>query len=234
MPQPKVIIFENPNENAEYAANLLAKEIERKPSLVLGFPAGKTVIPLYKNLIKLYKKNKIDFSKIKTFNLDEYLGIDKKHSLRYFMDEQLFSKLNLKKENIHFLPSRSDNPKSSCEIYEKQIKKFPIDFQILGLGVNCHIAFNEPGSSFKSKTRKIKLSKTTKNSNKIRCDYALTMGISTILKAKKILLIATGKHKSKAVRNMLKGPPTTKCPASVLRRHKNVLVLLDKKAASQL
>jgi glucosamine-6-phosphate deaminase len=232
--KPRTIIFQNKKEIYNYTTTLIKKEIEKKTGSVLALPTGKTVIPLYKNLIKLYKQKKIDFSKVKTFNLDEYLGIDKKHTFRYFMDKKLFSKLNLKKENIYFLPSRPDNPKKSCEFYEKQIKKFPIDFEILGLGVNGHIAFNEPSSPFNSRTRKIKLSQTTKNSNKISCDYALTMGISTIMKSKKILLIATGEHKSKAVRNMLKGPITAKCPASFLRKHKNVLILLDKAAASHL
>jgi len=242
--KPKVIIFDNIRELTTHASDLIAEEIEKKKGLVLGLPTGKTVIPLYKQLIKDHKKKKVDFSKTNIFNLDEYMGVNpnKKRSFQYFMHNSLFKKINVKQKNIHFLSSQIANIKRRAEEYEKEIKKAGgIDLQLLGLGVNGHIAFNEPGSPFNSRTREIILSHETKVSNFGRFHSilrapkrAITMGLSTILEAKRIVLLATGKHKAKAVKAMVDGPVTTDCPASALKKHKDVLILLDKKSASLL
>ncbi|MFH1290773.1 MAG: glucosamine-6-phosphate deaminase [Nanoarchaeota archaeon] len=241
--KPKTIIFENLYESAKHASEILEKEISEKPNLVLGLPTGRTVIPLYKELTKLHKKKKIDFSKVKVFILDEYLGLKPTHksSFRYFMDKNLLKKINIKEKNINLLSGSALNFRKECKKYEQKIKKAKgLDITILGIGVNCHIAFNEPGSPFKSRTRKVILTHETRRSNfgilsVLRAPKrALTIGIGTILESKKIILIATGKHKANAIKAMLKGPITTKCPASALKKHKDVTVLLDKRAASEL
>ncbi len=151
------------------------------------------------------------------------------------MKKYFLNKTNIKKENVHVLPSHPYNAQQVCKDYESKIKKSSgIDLQILGLGRNGHVGFNEPGSSFASRTRKVTLTSSTKQANKIKINHALTIGIATILESRKIVLIATGKHKAHTVKCMLKEKISTSCPASALRKHKNALILLDKQAASGL
>ena len=223
----KVIILKNLKDVGKTASSLIRKEIKNKPNLVLGLAAGASVIPLYKNLISEYKKRNINFSKVRTFNLDEYI---ESQSLRNFMDRHLFSKINLKKENINFLDGNSTNIQKMCREYESKIKKLKIDLQVLGIGKNGHIGFNEPGSNFSSKTRKVMLSKTSSDNYK----YALTMGIKTIMQAGKIILMAGGEKKANAIARVIQGKITSKTPASFLKRHRNVLFIIDKAAASKL
>jgi len=241
--EPKVIIFENPQEISEYVVDILAEELKKKKNLVMALPTGRTIVPVYKELSKTYKKKSLNFSKTHIFNLDEYIGLKLEHktSFKYFMDKNLFTKINVKEKNMHYLSGSAVNMKKECEQYENQIKKAGgLDLTILGLGVNCHIAFNEPGSPFDSRTRKIILTHETRRSNfgilsTLRAPkHALTVGIATILESKKIILIATGGHKAKAMKSMLQSPISTNCPASALRKHKDVTILLDKKAASLL
>ncbi|MFH1425694.1 MAG: glucosamine-6-phosphate deaminase [archaeon] len=225
----KVLVFVNENEGAMEVAERIAGEIRRKPVLKLGLATGRTMIPIYKELILLSKSRRIRFSKIKSFNLDEFVSLSKndKRSLRYFMDKNLFNKIRIEEKNIHFPDGKTD--------YDKLIKKSGgIDLQVLGLGVNGHIAFNEPGSSFRSKTRKVKLSKETIKLKKLNVKYAYTMGIGSILKSKKIILVAFGKEKAEAVRKMIELKPSIKTPASSLQKHKDVLVFLDRAVASKL
>ena len=233
-----LIILKNKEEAVKKAAKLISKEMNKKPFLVLGLASGKTMIPLYNELVNLYRKRKINFSKAKTFNLDEYQNVEEKYSLRSFMDKHLFSKINLKKENICFLPTKAD--KKACKNYETKIKSARgIDLQILGIGRNAHIAFNEPESSFKSQTRIVKLASSTRKANsnffpsiKYVPTKAATMGLSTILKSKKIILLATGKNKAKAISVALKQKPNKKSPAGILQRHKQTIFILDKEAAA--
>ncbi|MFH1801864.1 MAG: glucosamine-6-phosphate deaminase [archaeon] len=241
--KPRVIIFENPQEIPEYVVNIITEGLKKKKNLTMALPTGKTIIPTYKELSKNHKKDKLDFSKTHIFDLDEYVGLKPEHkkSFKYFMDKNLFTKINVKEENIHYLSGSALNIGKECEQYEEKIKKTGgFDLTILGLGVNGHIAFNEPGSPFDSRTREIVLAHETVRSNFglfsiLRAPKrALTVGIATILKSKKIILIATGGHKTKAVKAMLESPISTDCPASSLRKHKDVTVLLDKKAASLL
>ncbi|MDP3027199.1 MAG: glucosamine-6-phosphate deaminase [Nanoarchaeota archaeon] len=222
----KLIKAKNYNEMSEKAAEIVIKEIKRKPALAIAFATGKTPLGLYEELVKAYKKRKIDFSKIKAFNLDEYYPIKKseRRSFYYYLHKNLFDKVNIKKENINLLNGETKNPNRECKDYENKIKKNKIDLMILGVGVNGHIAFNEPGSLNASKTRLVKLKhKAVKNK-------ALTIGISTMLLSKKLVLLASGKKKAGAVKCLIKCKPNSCCPASFLRKHKDLVVIADKDA----
>lgn len=233
----KIIIAKSKKESIKKVVSIISSTIKKKPTSVLGLATGKTTVPLYKELVKKYKKNKINFSKVSTFNLDEYSNLSEndKKSFHYFMNKYFFNHVNINKKNIHF-------PDSNFKKYEKMIfASGGIDLQILGIGHNGHIGFNEPGSSFQSKVRKIKLSKDTKKFNskffrqsKNVPKHAFTMGIKTIMNSKKIILLAFGKEKAEAIAKTIDGKITTKVPASILRKHKNVLLIIDKKAARKL
>jgi glucosamine-6-phosphate deaminase len=217
----KLIITKNKSEAVNKTASVISELIRKKPNAVLGLATGETMIPLYKELVSHYKKGKIDFSQIRTFNLDEYAGIKlgNKNSFHSYMDKYLFSKIKIKKQNIHF-------PSSDAKAYEKEIKKSGgIDLCLLGIGENGHIAFNEPGSSFKNITRKV----ITADSRQ-----AYTMGIKTIMNSRKIVLLAFGAKKAKAIAESIKGKITEKVPASILKRHKNSFFIIDKPASSKL
>ncbi|MFH1365741.1 MAG: glucosamine-6-phosphate deaminase [archaeon] len=231
----RIIKTRNYKELSEKASKIIISEILKKPNLVIGFAAGKTPLGTYKNLVKTYRKNSVDFSKIKTFNLDEYYPLKKnnKKSYCYYMFKNLFDKINVKKENINLLNGASRDFKKECKDYEDKIKKNPIDIQILGIGANGHIGFNEPGSDFNSKTRLIDLSPETLKENK-SLKKALTMGISTIIKSKKIILLASGKKKAKAVLGLVKRKRDKNLPASFLKRNKNLLIIIDEEAGSLL
>ncbi|MGY4884640.1 MAG: glucosamine-6-phosphate deaminase [Nanobdellota archaeon] len=222
----KIILAKDYKELSEKASEIIISEIRHNPNITIGFATGKTPLKTYRNLIKAYKKNKVNFSKIKTFNLDEYYPIkkDDKRSYSYYMFNNLFNKINVKKENIHLLDGNSKKPDKECKYYEENIKKNPIDIQILGIGVNGHVAFNEPGSQEDSKTRLVELTHIK--------GKALTMGISTIMKSKKLLLLASGKKKAKVVLDLIKGKPSKNLPASFLKKHKNITLIIDKKAGS--
>jgi glucosamine-6-phosphate deaminase len=231
----KLIITKNYKEMSEKASEIILNEIKRKPNLTLGLPTGKTPKKLYKKLIKAYKKNKVDFSKIRTFNLDEYYPVKEndRKSYKYYMFKRLFNKININKDNIHLLNGSSKNPKKECKDYEDKIRKNPIDLQILGIGINGHIGFNEPSSLPTSKTRLVHLALATVKRNKY-LDKGLSMGISTILKSKEILLLASGKDKSQAVKDLINGKINKNLPASFLKNHKNITIIIDKGAGSLL
>jgi glucosamine-6-phosphate deaminase len=195
----KLIITQSKKDAINKTAEIISDLIIKKPNAVLQLATGSTMIPLYNELVRLYKKGKIDFSKVSTFNLDEYAGLkfNDKESYHYYMNKYLFDKVNIQKCNTHF-------PYSNKKEYEAEINKHGgVDLAILGIGVNDHIAFNEPGSSFKSTTREVKLSETTLKSNsrlfptiKKVPREAYTVGIKTIMKSKKIILLALGLKKS--------------------------------------
>ncbi len=224
----KLLKVKNYNEMSEKAAEIIISEINRKPNLAIAFATGKTPLGLYKKLIEACKKKKIDFSKIKAFALDEYYSIKKndKRSFHYYLYKNLFNKINIKKENINLLNGETKNPKKECSDYEDKIKKNEIDLMILGVGVNGHIAFNEPGSLKNSKTRLVKL-----KHNAVK-NRALTIGISAILSSKKIILLASGKKKAEAIKCLVKCKPDKCCPVSFLKKHKNLIVIADKEAGS--
>lgn len=234
----KIIVLKNKKEAARRTAEIFVEAVKRKPNIILGLPTGKTFIPIYREIAKLQRKKKISFARVKTFNLDEFFGLksEDKRSFRYWMNKNLFAKVDTRKENIFFLDGTAGDFKKECSDYEREIKKFGgIDLQFLGLGVNGHIGFNEPGSSFASRTRRVKLTRSTLKANAAGVPhFALTMGIGTILRARKIILTATGKSKSCAVKEMVCGKISKKIPASALRSHKNIILILDKDAASEL
>ena len=231
---------------AAEGSKIVFNQIKKKNDSVLCLATGSSVIRLYYNIYKNFKKQKLSFKKIVTFNLDEYYGLDEDHSLsyRYFMKKHFFNHIDIVHKNINFLDGKSLYPKKECENYEKKIvKKGGIDLAILGIGVNGHIAFCEPGTKVDSITHITNLSKKTIEQNsdgrffrnkKDVPKKALTMGISTILSSKKIILLANGKRKAKAVYRSIKGNITSKFPASYLQKHNNIKWILDKEAASEL
>jgi glucosamine-6-phosphate deaminase len=237
------------------AAKIVADRIRRKPNLVLGLATGSTPLGLYKELIRLHKEEGLDFSKVITFNLDEYVGLPPEHdqSYHYFMWENLFKHININPANVHIpqgmfgdlkISPYETDPKieAYCRWYEEKIKEAGgIDLQILGIGANGHIAFNEPGSSLGSRTRIKTLTERTRQDNSRFFKsidevpkYAITMGIGTIMEAREIILLASGKNKANAVKAAVEGPITAMCPASMLQMHKKAIVILDKEAASKL
>lgn len=217
---------------SKLASEIIVKEIKKKPNIILGFATGKTPVGLYKNLVWAYRNKKIDFSKIKAFDLDEYYPIKKidNKSFHYYLHKNLFDKVNIKMENINLLDGEARDFNKECRDYENKIKG-KVDLMILGVGVNGHIAFNEPDSLKDSKTRLVELTPETKKINKTK-NKALTIGISTILSAKKIILLASGRKKAKAIKCLLKCKPNKYCPVSFLKKHKNLIVIIDKGAGS--
>lgn len=240
----EVIILPDEESVGKEAARRIAALIRRKPDCVLGLATGSTPIPCYRELIRMHKEEGLDFSRVTTFNLDEYYPIDPRHpkSYRYFMDEHLFNHINIDRSRIFIPYGLSPDPYEHARWYEEQIKAAGgIDLQILGIGHNGHIAFNEPGSSLASRTRVKTLTEETIRANARFFDrpedvprYAITMGIGTILEAREILLLATGEGKAEAVAGAIEGAVTSMCPASALQWHPRVTFLLDEGAASKL
>jgi len=240
----KIIIKENYQQMSVGAALFVKKRILKEPDIVLGLATGETPLGLYKELIKMYRKGDLDFSRITTFNLDEYLSLKPSHtrSYHFYMQQNFFKHINIKKENIFILDGIVKDIRAHCEWYENKIKeKGGIDLQILGIGRNGHIGFNEPGTDFNSITRVVFLEKATIKDNarffktiEEVPKKALTMGIKTILDSKECLLLASGIKKREIVSKFLKGTVSSKVPASALKNHKNTTVILDKEAAGDL
>ena len=239
----EVIITKNYQEMSQLAGIILAKEIAKKKKLVLGLPTGQTPLGLYRFLVKAYQQDKISFKKIITFNLDEYisLGPADKESYYFYMKRNFFNFIDIRAKNIFMLNGKAKNLKQECQSFERKIKKQGgLDLVILGLGKNDHIGFNEPGSAFNSKTRVVKLSSATRRANtkffrnKRVPKQAITMGLTTIIKAKKIILLASGKDKAWAVKKALEAPISSQVPASVLRQHPRAIFIFDQAAASKL
>lgn len=226
------------------AADIIACQIEEKPDCVLGLATGSTPIGAYAELVKKVERGEISFSEITTFNLDEYAGLDGEHdqSYRYFMNKHLFDLVDIDKSKTHVPSGTSDDPQQMCDDYEASIEASGgIDLQLLGLGHNGHIGFNEPSDEFPIKTHHVALTESTIQANSRLFDSvdevpksAYTMGIGTIMKAKKVLLVATGKGKAEIVAKAFKGDVTPQVPASILQSHADVTIVLDKEAAELL
>jgi glucosamine-6-phosphate deaminase len=208
-----LIKTKNYKEMSKKASEILIENIQKNNKITIGFATGDSPLEMYRELVYAYKKKKINFSKVTSFNLDEYYFIKKndKNSYYYYMHKNLFDHINIKKQNINMLNGETNSPEKEIIIYEKKIEKNPIDIQILGVGVNGHIAFDEPGTNKDSKTHLVKLTKETIKQNskffKNKKDmpmHALTMGIQTIMKSKKIILLASGKDKSNAIKALVK------------------------------
>lgn len=241
----QIIIYDDAQQVAESAAQWVKELIKRKPNPVLGLATGSTPISLYKQLVEQYKKKQLSFKSVITFNLDEYHQIDPANpqSYRSFMAENLFNHVDIDVNNT-YLPicAVGENPRVQGLAYEQKIKQQGgIDLQILGIGANGHIGFNEPTSSLSSRTRIKTLTQQTITDNsrlfkpgEEQPTMAMTMGIATIMDARYVLLMATGANKASAVKNMIAGGVSAMCPASALQMHENAIVLLDKAAASDL
>jgi glucosamine-6-phosphate deaminase len=240
----EVIITRDYDEMSQVAAQIIRRQVIRKPDSVLGLATGSTPLGTYKEMIRMHREEGLDFSKITTFNLDEYLGLPPAHpqSYRYFMNENLFKHINISPSRIFIPNGMAEDIDSYCQWYEEQIKKAGgIDLQLLGIGSDGHIAFNEPGSSLGSRTRLKTLTESTIRDNARFFDrkedvpcFAITMGVGTIFEARDIVLIANGKKKAAVCAKFIEGPVTARVTASRLQLHPHVLVVLDEAAASQL
>jgi len=240
----EVIIKADYDEMSREAAKIVASLVRRKPNCVLGLATGSTPIGLYKELIRMYKEEGLDFSKVTTFNLDEYIGLPRTHeqSYHYFMQDNLFNHINVSPQNVHVPDGMAEDPEAHCEWYEEQIDEAGgIDLQVLGIGGDGHIAFNEPGSSLASRTRMKTLTQETVNDNSRFFEkiedvprYALTMGVGTIMEARICLLLCNGSKKAATIKKAVEGPVTAMVTASVLQTHPRAIFVLDEAAASQL
>lgn len=239
-----VIVKDDYEGVSREAGRLVASRIRRRPSVVLGLATGSTPLGLYRELIRLHGEEGLDFSKVTTFNLDEYVGLPPDHTQSYhhFMEESLFRHINADPRFIHIPNGMAMEVEAHCDWYEAEIRRAGgIDLQVLGIGANGHIAFNEPGSSLGSRTRVKTLSRQTREDNARFFGsfdavprHALTMGIGTIMEARDLLLIASGESKAEAVRAACEGPVTAMVPASMIQMHRNAYVIVDRAAASGL
>ena len=231
-------------EMSRKAANILSAQVILKPDSVLGLATGSTPIGMYDQLVEWYKKGDLDFSKVKTVNLDEYKGLthDNDQSYYYFMHEHLFDRMNIDPANTNVPDGTEEDPEKECARYEKLIESMGgVDIQLLGIRHNGHIGFNEPDSTFAKTTHCVDLAESTVEANKrffASVDdvprQAYTMGIGTIMKAKKILLIVNGESKADAVAKAFFGPVTPEVPASILQFHSDVVVIGDSAALSKI
>jgi glucosamine-6-phosphate deaminase len=245
MSDPRVQIFPNDRAAARALVRRIVGALHENPRLVLGLPTGKTPVGFYHELASIAASGHADFSQATTFNLDEFLGIPPSHpgSYRQFMEHHLFSRVNLRPAAINFLNGAAPDPEAECARYEKAIADAGgIDIQILGIGTNGHIGFNEPASELQARSHRVKLRPETRRSNAALFHgdpravpaEALSMGMSTILHARAIVLLATGRSKSACVARLVNGPITTALPASFLQVHHNVDVMIDDAAAEAL
>lgn len=232
------------DELSRAAARAVADILNARPNAVLGMATGSTPLGTYQELVRLHREEGLDFSQVTTFNLDEYVGLSPRHeqSFHHFMYEHFFRHVNIPPQNVYIPSGTTNNYRAFCEWYEQRIREVGgIDLQILGIGSDGHIAFNEPGSSLMSRTRLKTLAKTTIDDNarffERREDvpiYAITMGVGTILEARRIVLLANGSHKATAIAKAVEGPVTSMITASALQMHPSVLVFVDEDAAAEL
>ena len=236
----KVIVCDNYDEVSEKAAQLVEAQILENDHSVLGLATGSTPLGLYERLVEGVTSRGISYKNVRTINLDEYLGLDKGHpeSYRTFMSENLFDKIDILTENTYIPDGTSDSAEEECLRYEQVIDSVgPIDLQILGIGKNGHIGFNEPGTDSNSLTHVVELVASTRESNARFFPsidevptHAITTGIKSILKSKKIILMASGKEKAEAVKILLSKDVNERFPASILWNHDNVTLIVDQDA----
>jgi glucosamine-6-phosphate deaminase len=240
-----VELFAAQNALARALARDIAEALSAKPNLVLGLATGRTPIPLYDELARLHSEGRADFRQVTTFNLDEFLGVTPSDPRGYhaFMRRHLFDRVNLDPARINFLHGTAGDPPAECVRYERAIARAGgIDIQILGLGMNGHIGFNEPGRALIAATHRVRLTMATRRANAALFGNrarnvpkeALSMGMATILRARRIVLLSTGASKARCVERMLRGQVTTRLPASFLQLHANAEVWLDRASASRL
>ncbi|PZD94074.1 glucosamine-6-phosphate deaminase [Paenibacillus sambharensis] len=225
------------------AAKLITQLLKDKPDCTLGFATGSTPIGIYEQLVGMYAKGRLSFARARSFNLDEYVGLTESHpqSYRYYMQHHLFRHTDFDQRNTYIPNGIAADLEAECRRYDSLLAEHPIDLQLLGIGHNGHIGFNEPGHSLTGETHLVTLKPETRAANARFFDsedevprQAITMGMGSILKAKSILLVVTGADKAAVVNEALAGPITTACPASLLQTHANVTVLLDADAGKEL
>lgn len=236
-------IVKNAKELAERAFLEIKKVLDEKSDAVIGFATGSTPIPLYDKMADDHKRNGTSYKDVRAFNLDEYVGVDPgdKASFARFMQDRLFSRIDIDPANTDIPNGMAEDLSAECERYSAAVKEHPADIQILGIGANGHIAFNEPYTKPEEPTHIALLTARTRADNaaafkdpSLVPQYALTMGIDEILTAKRILLLAMGENKAQAIYDMVMGRDDTSCPAAALRRHPDVTVVLDREAAGLL
>ncbi len=242
--QPEIVICQDSKYAADCVAKQFALAIKEKPKIVLGLATGGTPVAVYEKLVCWNQNGEVCFNACKTFNLDEYVGLEPEHeqSYRYFMQDNLFNHVNVKKENTYVPSGIAEDLNQACVHYESEIHAAGgIDLQLLGIGENGHIAFNEPGSDPSGRTSVVNLTENTIKANSRFFEAiddvpttAVTLGIGTILEADRIILMATGKNKAEAVSRALTGEPALDSPASYLMTRNNVIFVLDSDAAEQL
>ena len=241
----RVRVFANPDALARALALDVARRLTEMPDLVLGLPTGRTPIPFYRELVRLYQAGRADFSLATTFNLDEFLGLAPRDPLSYraFMQRHLFDRVNLPSRRIQFLNGATNDVERECRRYERAIERAGgIGLQILGLGMNGHIGFNEPARALVARTHCTRLTRATRRANAAFFDNrvsavpaeALSMGMATILHARRIVLLATGATKARCVERMIEGPVTPRLPGSFLQLHRRAEIWLDRAAANRL
>ena len=240
----KIYVTEDYQTMSRKAANILSAQVILNPSSVLGLATGSTPLPIYRELITMWHRGVIDFKNVTTYNLDEYVGLGPDHpcSYRRFMQENLFSHINVPQDSIHIPNGLAQDLDAECAAYDAAIAAAgQLDLQLLGLGANGHIGFNEPAAVFTTHSYCVKLSAQTLRDNRRFFEdgasmpsHALTMGIASIMQAKRIVLVATGGNKAAAVRAMVEGPVDPMAPASILQMHRHATILLDADAASLL
>lgn len=240
----EVIIQPDAQSASVVAARLISHLLREKPNAVIGLATGNTPILLYNELVRKYREGHMDFSRVTTFNLDEFVGLDPKHPASYhsFMFKHLFDHINVPKNSIHIPDGMAADIPSACEEYEKRIRDAGgIDLQILGIGTEGHIGFNEPTSSLASRTRIKTLTPRTRRDfaflfggeHKVP-KHVMTMGVGTVMEARQCCLLAFGKSKAQAISRSVEGPVTSMMPASILQMHPVVKLMVDEGAASLL
>lgn len=240
----KIVITKNYEELSKVAANEMADVVKNNPSAILGLATGGSPVGMYKELIRMNEAGEIDFSKVTTVNLDEYVGLSGDHpqSYRYFMNDNLFNHINIDKNNTYVPNGLAEDIEAECKNYDNKIAELGgTDVQLLGVGNNGHIAFNEPDENLVSGTHLTGLTQDTIEANARFFDSidevpktALTMGLGGIMKSKKILVIASGESKAEAVKAMVSGKISTNIPASMLQMHRDVTIVIDEAAAKLL
>ncbi len=240
----RIIVTRNYKEMSKRAADIIASQVRIDKHAIIGLATGSTPIGAYKELIRQHREEGLDFSNVDTFNLDEYLGLDSSHpqSYRYFMDENLLKHININRNRTHVPNGMTKNPQKECREYDFMIEGIGgIDLQLLGMGNNGHIGFNEPNTCFVAQTNVVDLTESTIRANARFFSSAdevprraMTMGFRTIMQAKRVIFVVSGKAKAAMVRRALQGPVTPQVPASILQLHQDLIVVLDKDAASLL
>lgn len=238
-----IIICKTPHDVALHAYDVFKNQLTRKPQSTLGLATGSSPFLLYEELIEGVKRKEVSFKDITTFNLDEYVGMDEQHSQSYasYMRCRLFNHIDINLDNTHIPNGLAHDLDQECNLYNETLGLHRIDMQLLGIGSNGHIGFNEPHTPFDSVTHVVKLKESTRNDNVVFFNsieevptHAISMGIANIMQAKKIVLLAIGEKKAQAVYNIIHGPIDESCPGSILQTHPDVTLIIDEAAASKL